>query len=284
VEESITSGSIRIVCAGEAQGPVAAAASDFMARYPQAKIVVESGSSRTGVQELFAAECDIAVLTRELDPDEQKAAIEGGLKVEGYRFARSGLVFLVHETNPVENLALEDLRRIYRGEWRDWQQAGGGRGRVVPMIQSLESDATETFVERVMMGERIQAAVRTVPSDSAAIAAVRADAGSIAYVGLASAPSGVRVLRIANLRGLPYVRPDAETLHRLEYPLTRSFYAYVRDDVRPLANGYITHLTSIDGQRGVRDLGLVPTNVPVRFVRRAPMLSTHTRGDSVPTP
>ena len=34
----------------------------------------------------------------------------------------------------------------------------------------------------------------------------------------------------------------------------------------------------------VKDEGLVPTSVPVRFVRRSPMLSTHSRGDSISIP
>ncbi len=255
-----------------------------MSRYPEAMISVDRRTSRQAVQALFAAECDLAILSRELDPDERRAATEGGLEVEGYRFARGGLVFLVHETNPVQNLALEDVRRIYRGEWRDWQETGGGRGRIVPVIQELNSDVTEAFLERVMMGEPIRAAVRTVPSDSAAVAAVQADAGAIAFVGLAAPRGTTRALRLANLRGLPYVLPDPEAIHGDQYPLSLAFYAYTRAEGARLANGFITHLTSMEGQRLVRDLALVPANVPVRFVRRSPMLSTHSRGDSTNTP
>jgi hypothetical protein len=42
-----------------------------------------------------------------------------------------------------------------------------------------------------------------------------------------------------------------------------------------LANGLITFVTSIDGQRIVQQAGYVPTAVPVRFVRRSPLLGTH---------
>jgi phosphate transport system substrate-binding protein len=284
VEDSITSGRIRIVSAAEAFEVTHRVAEDFMTRYPEAVISVDRGTSRQAVQALFAAECDLAILSRELDADERRAAVEGGLEVDGYRFARSGLVFLVHETNPVRNLALEDLRRIYRGEWQDWRDAGGASGRIVPVIQELNSDVTESFLERVMMGEPIRAAVLTAASDSAAVAAVRSDAGAIAFVGLAAGHDRLRALRIASLRGLPYVQPDPETVHREEYPLSRAFYAYARTEGQRLANGFVTHLTSMEGQRLVRDRSLVPANVPVRFVRRSPMLSTHSRGDSTNTP
>jgi len=49
----------------------------------------------------------------------------------------------------------------------------------------------------------------------------------------------------------------------------------VRAGGAQLGNGFITFVTSGDGQALVHDYGLVPTAVPVRFVRRSPMLGTH---------
>ena len=72
-----------------------------------------------------------------------------------------------------------------------------------------------------------------------------------------------------------YLLPDPEAVYKGSYPLTRFFNLYVRSKGRRLANGFITFVTSRDGQALVHDSGLVPTSVPVRFVRRSPMLSTH---------
>jgi len=68
-------------------------------------------------------------------------------------------------------------------------------------------------------------------------------------------------------------------VYKGEYPLTRYFNVYVRDRGPRVGHGFITFITSLDGQRLVRDAGLVPTSVPVRFVRRSPMLSTHSGGE-----
>ena len=43
----------------------------------------------------------------------------------------------------------------------------------------------------------------------------------------------------------------------------------------PLAKGFVTFITSRDGQKIVHQAGRVPTTVPVRFVRRSPLLGTH---------
>jgi phosphate transport system substrate-binding protein len=98
---------------------------------------------------------------------------------------------------------------------------------------------------------------------------------AIGFVSLAWADRGAKVLRVASARGMPYWKPDLEAVYRGEYPLTRFFNFYMRTRGRRLAGGFITFVTSRDGQKIVHDSGLVPTSVPVRFVRRSPMQSSH---------
>jgi ABC-type phosphate transport system substrate-binding protein len=57
--------------------------------------------------------------------------------------------------------------------------------------------------------------------------------------------------------------------------LTRFYNFYMRPRGPKAAAGFITFVTSMDGQAIVHEAGLVPTAVPVRFVRRSPMLGTH---------
>ncbi len=50
---------------------------------------------------------------------------------------------------------------------------------------------------------------------------------------------------------------------------------YVRAGGSKLANGLVTWVSSLDGQKIVHEAGLVPAAVPVRFARRSPMLGSH---------
>jgi ABC-type phosphate transport system substrate-binding protein len=126
------------------------------------------------------------------------------------------------------------------------------------------------------MGDRpIEARVLTEVSDSAVVERVTRTPDGIGYVTLAWAMRGARALRLSTMAGLPYWAPDAEAVYRGQYPLTRFFNFYVRPSGRKLANGVITFVTSRDGQALVKEAGLVPTAVPVRFVRRSPMLGSH---------
>jgi phosphate transport system substrate-binding protein len=270
--------------AHEAWAVMERAASTFEGLYPSASFELKRGTSRDAIAALFGARADLAVITRDLLPEERRAAIEGRLELEGYRYAKDALVMVVHPQNAVENVAMEDLRRVYSGQATDWSQVGGRAGAIVPVVQPVGTDVTEFFIQDVMGGEPFRARVSTEASDSTVVRRVSREPGAIGYVTLGTRIQGVRVLRVAPLTGLTYWKPDAETVYKGDYPLTRYQSMYVRADGPPLAKGLITYMTSIEGQRIVREVGLVPATVPVRFVRRSPMLSTHAPGDTTRTP
>ncbi|MBI1795948.1 MAG: substrate-binding domain-containing protein [Candidatus Eisenbacteria bacterium] len=247
----------------------------FVALYPDAAVEIRAGASREAIRALFAAECDVAAIARELESEERGAALRGGLELEGYRFGRDGVAVVVHPGNPVQNIALDDLRGIYAGRVKAWSEVGGANLAVRPVFQAPGADITTFFAQRVMQGEQVQVPVVYEDSDSDVVAYVAAHPEAIGFVSLAWADRGVRALRVASLKGLPFWKPDPETVYGGDYPLTRFMNLYARPGGRALANGFITYVTSRDGQQLVHEQGLVPTAVPVRFVRRSSMLGSH---------
>lgn len=275
VEDSVTSGRIKVVCAPEAFGVVSRAAAAFDSLYPEARVEVERGSSRDAIGALFAARAQVAVITRELETEERAAAVRGGLDLEGFRYARDAVRIVVHPSNPVQNLTLDDLRGILRGRIRSWEAVGGRDAEPVVVVQPPGSEVTRHFLQEVLGEEPITVPALTVGSDSAVAAAVRREPRAMGYVTMAAGVEGLGLVRLAALKGLPYWKPDPEAIHRGEYPMTRYHTMYVRTGESRLAAGFVTYVTNIEGQRMVRDAGLVPTAVPVRFVRRSPLRSSH---------
>jgi phosphate transport system substrate-binding protein len=275
VEDSLTSGRISVVCSPDMMGIVDRERAAFDSLYPGAAIELREGNSTEAVRALFAAECDLAVISRELEPDERGAAIRGGLELEGYRFARDGVALVVHPGNTMENVALDEIRGVFAGTVERWDALGGAGERIQPVIQPPGSDIMTFFEAKVMNEVPMRAPVVYQPSDSGVAAYVAGHPGAIGVVSMAWAERGVKPLRLATLKGLSYWRPDAEAVHRGDYPLARDMNLYVRPNGPALANGLITFITSREGQTIVRDAGLVPTAVPVRFVRRSPLMGSH---------
>ncbi len=275
VEDSLTSGRIRIVAAAETHVLMEQAREQFMATYPEATLEITTGTSREAMRALYAAEADLAVIVREMMPEERDAATAGGLALEGYRYARDGLIAVVHPDNPVENVTTAQLRDVLAGRVTRWSELGGGDAAIVPVLQPPTADVMEYFMDQVMQGEGPKVQVHVEANDSSVVRRVRADRAALGLVTLGGIAPGVRALRVSPLGGLSYWKPDLETVYRGDYPLTRFHNLYLRTEGHPLAKGFVTWMTSSDGQRLVHAAGLVPTTVPVRFTRRSPMLGSH---------
>jgi phosphate transport system substrate-binding protein len=275
VEDSETSGRIKVVCAPELRAMMDREIEAFRELYPRAGIEMTTGGSREGVAALMSQTADLVVAARELEPEERSVVVKGGMEIEGYRFAKDAICVVVHPSNRTVRLSVEDLRRIYLGEVRQWTQVHGSGGTIVPVIPPPAGDLMASFVQRVMGGEAPTAPAMRAETDSGVARVVSANPGAVGFVSSAHAGAGVKVLRVSSLTGLPDWKPDAERVYKGEYPLSRVLNLYVRSTGPKLANGLVTYVATRDGQRIVHEAGFVPTAVPVRFVRRSPMLGTH---------
>jgi phosphate transport system substrate-binding protein len=274
-EDSETSGRIRIVCAPDLQALMDREVESFRIQYPSAQIEMTAGDSREGVAALMSRTADLVVAARELEPEERNVVVKGGMEIEGYRFAKDAVCVIVHPANPLVSLSLEDLRRVYLGEVTRWAQVRGSSGDIVPVIPPPASDLMLAFLQRVMGGQPPTAPAVRAETDSAVTRIVGANPNAIGFVSAIHAGSGVKVLRLSSLTGLPDWKPDPEHVYAGDYPLSRVLNLYVRSRGPKLANGLVTYIMSRDGQKQVHEAGFVPTSVPIRFVRRSPMLGSH---------
>ncbi len=264
-----------MACAPEARELIAREIAAFQALYPQAKVELVDGNSREAKAALFAARADLAAITTELTAEERQAATGGRLALEGYRYARDAVLLVANEGNPVENISLDRMRQVYGGEVSRWSDLGGDDRPIEVVVQDPASDVTEFVVREILEGVPVRVRAIFAKDDSAVVAEVRRNPNALGYVTLSARTEGTRVLRVSPMSGLPYWKPDLEAVYRDEYPLTRFFSLYIRNDGPRLAHGFVTFVTGHEGQALVHEHGLVPTAVPVRFVRRSPMLGGH---------
>lgn len=247
----------------------------FRKLYPSAAIELATGDSREGVAALMSQTVDLVAAARELEPEERDVRVKGGMELEAYRVGKDAVCVVVHPDNPVMRLSVEDLRRIYLGEVTRWEDVRGAGGTIVPVIPPPAGDLMMGFVQRVMGGQVPTAPAMRAETDSAVTRVVRANRAAIGFVSGANVGEGVKVLRMSALTGLPDWKPDAERVHEGDYPLARTVNLVVRTRGHRLANGLVTYVSSRDGQEILHEAGFVPTAVPVRFVRRSPMLGSH---------
>ncbi len=236
-------------------GPIAKAFAEyFMAANPDVNITVSESGSGNGAKSLVNGTCDVASMSRPMKESEFKAAAERGLQPVAHAVALDGLPILVHPSNPVQDLTVEQVRKIYLGEITNWKEVGGPDKKIVTISRDTNSGTYETFATLVMHEQKIGEGCEYVGSNGAIRQRVQSTPAAIGYAGLGFVDKTVKALKINGIQA------SAETVQTGEYPIARPLFMYTNGYPKlgsPLYRFVTTYLTE-DGQEMVEEIGFVP--------------------------
>ncbi len=219
------------------------------------------------MEQLVNGEVEMSLLLRELtDPEVEAAVQRDGL--QAFPFAWDAVAVIVNPASPVEQISRTELGAIYRGELNQWASLGWKRGGSILALTPGPQLGVFSYLEQaVLNGGKFAATVYAPPTEREVADAVAANPNAIACVSRPFADGRVRILRVSQARGLPYVALDRETLLTRQYPLLRAISIATSAKPRSTASEFITYISSIDGQRIAARHGYAPAAVPVRVVR-----------------
>lgn len=205
---------------------------------------VQGGGSTAGLQAVANGLAHIGMCSRSLTEDERKEFVP-------IVIARDGLAIVVHPSNPVTQLTLEQLRDLFSGRIRNWRDAGGKDGPVRPITREEGSGTRESFVTLVMGKARISRSALTQESNGAVKELVRGDPAAIGYMSLGLVGDEIKALPIEG------ASPTAENVLARQYRLARPFLFVTKGKPRPEAQKFVDFVLSPEGQRMLESEGLI---------------------------
>lgn len=234
-------------------GPIADAFAEWFGKNKDAQITVKKTGSGDGAAALIDGRCDVATMSRFMKPEEFKAAVEKGVMPVAQAIAMDGVCIVVHQSNPVKGLTIEQIRKIYTGEYTNWNQLGGPDLKIVPVSRDSSSGTYETFEGMVMNKQKMAGGVQYVNSNPAAQAAIQQTPGAIGYVGLAF-QDGVKTLTVND------IKPDRETITTGKYPIARPLFMFTNGypKLGSPAHAFVAFFLSEEGQKIIEAQGFVP--------------------------
>jgi len=155
---------------------------DEIARASLWRVEVTEGPSRFILRGLEAGEFDLAIVA---------LPVSGGTLI-----AKDSLAIVVHPSNHIDSLSLEELRQIYAGYIWDWSLLGWEGEEVVVLSREDGSGARAFFEEEVMKGERLSPAAIIAPSSQGVLEYVASRPGAIGYVSMSLLNEEVKALRL----------------------------------------------------------------------------------------
>jgi len=236
----------------------------YQQEHPDMRISVSGGGSGTGIAALINGTVDIANASRQIKPEEVKTAEENGIEPQEYVIARDAIAVIVYPGNPVNQLTLEQVSKIYRGKINNWQELGGDNRPIVRLSRETNSGTHVYFLESVIrLGDKENKAIFSadtllLPSSEGIIAEVSENPNAIGYDGLGYVTKTIKVLALAKDPAGSYVKPSVETVNNNSYPISRDLYMYTGKNPSAAVQAYLEWIMGAEAQEIVSALGFVP--------------------------
>ena len=235
----------------------------YMELDPDVRISVTGGGSGTGIAAMINGTVDLANASRAMKDEEIAAAEANGISPVEHVVARDAIAVVVHPSNPVDGLTLQQISDIYTGAITRWSQVGGEDRPIVLLSRESNSGTHVYFLENVIrMGDEdsdllFSPDTLLMPSSEGISAEVRQNPNAIGYDGLGYVTQDQKMVAVASGAEGPYVLPSVETVNNDSYPISRPLFMYTAGEPAGQVGIYLDWVLN-EGQGLVTKLGFVP--------------------------
>jgi phosphate transport system substrate-binding protein len=235
----------------------------YIEMHPEVRLSVTGGGSGTGIAAMINGTVNIANASRAMKPEEIAAAEANGITPVEFTVARDAIAVVVHPSNPVAGLTLQQISDIYTGKITNWRQVGGEDRPLVLLSRESNSGTYVYFLENVIrLGDKesdllFSPDTLLMPSSEGISAEVRQNPNVIGYDGLGYVTPDQKMVAVARDADGPYVLPSVDTVNDGSYPISRPLYMYTAGQPSREIKAYLDWILS-EGQGLVPDLGFVP--------------------------
>ena len=228
---------------------IGALGESFMAANEGVEFTYNPTGSGAGITAAQEGRCDIGLSSRALK-DEEKA---GGLKETV--LAYDGIAIIVNPENPVNDLTLDQIAKLYTGEITNWKDVGGNDAEVVLIGREAASGTRDGFESITGTKDKCQYR-QELTSTGDVITAVRQNPDAIGYASLASIKDSVKALNVDG------VTPSEATVKDGSYKVQRPFVLVTVEgkELTPVAQKFFDYITSPDAAAIIAKAGAVAAN------------------------
>ncbi len=213
------------------------------------EVSYNGSGSGSGIKAVQSGTCDIGLSSRSLKDEEKEAGLTGTV------LAYDGIAVIVNPENPVNDLDLETIAKIYTGEITNWSEIGGNDAEIVLVGREAGSGTRSGFEEIVGVEDACQYR-QELTSTGDVITAVAGNPGAIGYASVASVKDTVKALSVGG------VAPTEKTVKDGSYTIQRPF-VLVNVEGKALSNAaqkFFDYITSVEANDIIVSAGVVPAN------------------------
>ncbi len=227
--------------------PIAQEAADmFMENYPKVTVNVQGGGSSVGISNVAEGIVDVGDSSRELNNDESSKGLVD------HKIAYDVIVVITNKNVPVENLSADQVKGIFTGTIKNWQEVGGPDAPITVVVRDSSSGTREMFDEKALQKQKPLSGAIETNSNGIMRQTISSTPNAIGYVSLGYADGSVKLLDYGGVAG-----NQANALNG-SYPLSRYLHMFTKGEPSDLAKAFIDYVLSNDFQNQVVSKEYIP--------------------------
>jgi phosphate transport system substrate-binding protein len=238
-----TQGGLSVVGSTSVEPFAEALAEEFMNQHPREKIFVQGGGSSAGIQAVRTGAAEVGMSSRNL--------MKGESDLISIPIIYDAIAVIVHRENPLGDLTLDQIRKIFSGEFTRWSEMGG-KDRIITLVTREEGSGTREAFQTLIMGKKeISLGALVQDSNGAIRQVVSDDRNAIGYISLGLVNDRVKAVKIEG------IDPSVENIREQRYKIVRPFLFVFTSEPRGMAKEFLDYILSPAGQNLLVHEGLV---------------------------
>ena len=221
----------------------------FMAMNKDVKFTYNPTGSGSGIQAVSEGRCDIGLSSRALKDDEKASGL-----VETV-VALDGIAIVVNPENPVSDLDIDTIAKIYTGEITNWKDVGGNDAEIVLIGREAGSGTRDGFESITDTKDACQYR-QELTSTGDVINTVSQNPDAIGYASLSAVGDSVKALTVGGVEATEATVKDGS------YVVQRPFVLVTKEGTKlsPAAQAFFDYALSADAASIIAAAGAVAAN------------------------
>lgn len=221
----------------------------FMAMNKEVKFTYNPTGSGSGIQAVSEGRCDIGLSSRALKDDEKASGL-----VETV-VALDGIAIVVNPENPVSDLDIDTIAKIYTGEITNWKDVGGNDAEIVLIGREAGSGTRDGFESITDTKDACQYR-QELTSTGDVINTVSQNPDAIGYASLSAVGDSVKALTVGGVEATEATVKDGS------YVVQRPFVLVTKEGTKlsPAAQAFFEYALSADAASIIAAAGAVAAN------------------------
>ena len=221
----------------------------FMAMNKDVKFTYNPTGSGSGIQAVSEGRCDIGLSSRALKDDEKASGL-----VETV-VALDGIAIVVNPENPVSDLDIDTIAKIYTGEITNWKDVGGNDAEIVLIGREAGSGTRDGFESITGTKDACQYR-QELTSTGDVINTVSQNPDAIGYASLSAVGDSVKALTVGGVEATEATVKDGS------YVVQRPFVLVTKEGTKlsPAAQAFFDYALSADAASIIAAASAVAAN------------------------